>query len=122
MVYGSCSLLTNPFNCRPKNVIAWSRYFEPPASPAGLVRRARVLLLLADGVSHATDPSADQDEPATHSAVEEELANEGTGRSAGRRTFGTTEEADRGPISLPRMPPHEVAEPNQPDRTQRVVD
>src|SRR5215475_5947303 len=44
----------------------------------------------------ATDPSADRDEPATYSALEEELANEGTGRSAGRPTFGTTEEADRG--------------------------
>jgi len=41
-------------------------------------------------------PSADRDEPTTHSALEEELANEGTGRAAGRPTFGTTEEADRG--------------------------
>src|SRR5215470_10765410 len=53
--------------------------------------------LAAGGWSFAaTDSSADRDEPASHSTLEEELAKAGTGRSVGRPAFGTPKEVDGG--------------------------
>src|SRR5215471_3833281 len=64
------------------------------------LRRARPASasVVAAGRRHlaAPDPSPDRDEPPPHSALEEELAEEGAGRSAGCPTSGTSEEADRG--------------------------
>ena len=94
MVYGFMFTSNEPFRLPPQDRDRLEQILRTTSLSAGLMRRARVLLLLTDGVSLRQIQAQTGMSP-RYPALEEELARAGTGRSVGRPACGATEEADR---------------------------
>src|ERR1700751_6156275 len=91
MLYGLMFTSHKPFQLLPQDLNRLQQIVRTTTVSAGLVRRARVLLLLAEGVYLRQIQAQTGMSPRQHAALEQELAEAGAGRPSGCPARGATE-------------------------------